>query len=668
MKNLTNKSAVVLLLLSFNLQFDLLAQDCGCDHQITGNSDNINIVEASGFDYSAGDVFCIAAGDYKSFRFIGFEGTEEAPLIFKNCGGVVNIEGPTYTGVAFIESKYIRFTGTGDESVEYGIRINYTKDATSGFSVAQLSSDFEIDHLEIGNTGFAGIMAKTDPDCSRPETWRENYTLKNLKIHHNYIHDTEGEGMYIGGTFGYESSTRVCDGIERFAHLLENVSIYDNLLEDTGWDGIQVNLTPLNAKIFNNTINGYGKGKVYAQNQGMSLGALQGRIYNNKIIQKPEYTTEDQMGMSIISIFSETYFYNNLIVGSGSYGIWMHQRMSDGSFDTNGGFYFLNNTIIRPGKSGTFFNSRSSNGSGVRPYLKDVYINNVVIDPGSDYEGSGFWKGIKESYFDFNDREDSEGSNFATNFMERGLDTLKFADISQNIFMPLEGSRLIDAGTDVSNYNVTSDINGGARPFGDAYDMGAYEFGATNIAPLIEAVIPQTVIVNEVFTLDASASTDDGEIISFKWEVVDEANQDLIEIEDPNNPITEAVLKAEGNFIIRLTITDDLGAESSQDFTIISNIPLGLRDFVSTSHQNLVASAYPNPFKDKVYIILNDNFSVSKLRLYNKEGKLIDSYSISELEQYEEGFLLDLNTIDEMVYLVFDGKNGQDFIKLVSAK
>jgi len=481
MKKLLIKSCIILLAFFFSFQINLNAQDCGCDHQITGNSDNVNVIEASSFDYQAGDVFCIEAGDYKSFRFKGFQGSENAPLIFKNCGGIVNIDGPSYTGISFWSSQYIRITGTGSEDAEFGIRVNSTNSAISGVAVAELSSDFEIDHLEIANTGFAGIIAKTDPQCDRPETWRENFVLKNLNIHHNYIHDTEGEGMYIGGTFGYETSKRVCDGVERFAHLLENVTVNDNILQNTGWDGIQVNLTTKNARIYNNLIEGYGTEKEYAQNQGMSLGAIQGKVYNNRIIQNPANTTEDQMGISIISIFSDTYFYNNLIVGSGSYGIWMHQRMEDENFDTGGGFYFLNNTIIKPGKAGTFFNSRSSGGSGPRPYLNEVYINNAVVDPGSDYEGSGFWKGIEESFFDFNDREDRDAGEFQTNFMGRGLDTLKFENPDANNFIPAEGSVLIDAGVDVSEYGVTRDLRGGERPVDEAYDIGAYEFGATPI-------------------------------------------------------------------------------------------------------------------------------------------------------------------------------------------
>ena len=88
-------------------------------------------------------------------------------------------------------------------------------------------------NVEIKNTGFAGIMAKTDPTCSNPKTWRTGgYILQNLNLHHNYIHDTFGEGMYIGYTGGYMvESKKVCDGEYAFGHFLENVQIYDNIVE-----------------------------------------------------------------------------------------------------------------------------------------------------------------------------------------------------------------------------------------------------------------------------------------------------------------------------------------------------------------------------------------------------------------------------------------------------
>jgi ribosomal protein S14 len=52
-----------------------------------------------------------------------------------------------------------------------------------------LSSDFEIAGVEVRNSGFAGIMAKTDPSCDVATQARQFYHEK-CKLHNNYIHQT----------------------------------------------------------------------------------------------------------------------------------------------------------------------------------------------------------------------------------------------------------------------------------------------------------------------------------------------------------------------------------------------------------------------------------------------------------------------------------------------
>jgi len=545
--------------------------DCGCDHIISGKHDVINIINASDYNYSAGDVFCIQAGTYKSFRFIGFKGSFTNPLVFKNCGGLVKIEGPTYSGIAFYKSQYVRITGSGHSSEPYGIKILYTKEGTSGVGVGDLSSDFEIDHLEISNTGFAGIIAKTDPNCNDPATWRENFTMRNLKIHNNYIHNTGGEGMYIGGTFGYASSSRKCNGIERFAHFLENVEIYDNLLEDTGWDGIQVNLVHSGAKIYNNTIIGYGTAKVYAQNQGMSIGGTKGKVYNNKIIQKPAYTTSNQMGISIIDLLTDTYFFNNVIVGSGKYGIWMHIRMTDEHLDLSKAYHFVNNTIIKPGGSGTFFMTGVPGGEGVRDYIKSIFYNNLIVDPGYNYENSGFWKTADEAFIDFNSPQERDKAVKSNNLFSRNMTTIKFVDPSNHNYNIKEGSPVIDKGKDVAGMGISFDMNGNKRPLGNAFDIGAYEYtsggGASNQPPSVSAGQGQTVqLPVNTIKCTAHAIDKDGSIVSYLWKKVSGPSATL---EGTNkNSLTVSNLQV-GSYEFSVTVKDNEGATDEDKLKVI---------------------------------------------------------------------------------------------------
>jgi len=644
-------------------------QDCGCDHVINLNQ-NFNIVNASDFNYEPGDVFCISAGSYNGFRFVGFKGTTENPVIFKNCGGLVEIQEDTYSGIHFQRSQYVHLTGTGSEGVEYGIHVSKTKIGISGISVSDLSSDFEIDHVEISNTGYAGLVAKTDPQCDLPETWRENFVLKNLSIHHNYIHDTGGEGMYIGGTFGYSTSKRKCEGIERFAHLLENVKVYDNLVEDTGWDGIQVNLVHVGAEIYNNIIKGFGKEKEYVHNQGMSIGAIRGKVYNNKIIQKPEYAIDDQQGISAIDILTDTHFFNNLIVGPGGNGIWMHIRMTDKYVDLNKNYSFLNNTIIQPGRAGIFYNTCIPGGGGCREYIKNVFYNNLIIDPGYNYENSGFWKTADEAFIDFNTKEQRNSATKSNNIFSRDMASIKFVDAANHNYNIKDGSLVIDAGKDVSNFGVTFDLNGKSRPSGKAFDVGAYEFGGsttpgpTNQAPTVNA--GEDLKVKETqssvkFTCQAKDS--DGQIVSYRWKKLSGPSANLQGVN--GNEITVSSLSV-GTYEFSVTVTDDDGANAQDKVKlIVEEEPIEPPTPTPGDESNGLAYKYYEGSWDKLpdFSKLNvvkegtvSNFNLSSRNRNDKFGFRFDGY----IEITKAGEYTFYTTSDDGSKLFINGKQIVD--------
>lgn len=64
-----------------------------------------------------------------------------------------------------------------------------------------------------------------------------------LKIYHNYIHETAGEDMYIRYTSEYKIVSKIqIDGEYVFGHWFENVDIYNNIIVNASWDGIEENL------------------------------------------------------------------------------------------------------------------------------------------------------------------------------------------------------------------------------------------------------------------------------------------------------------------------------------------------------------------------------------------------------------------------------------------
>ena len=475
------------ILASIILSFPVFSQ-CNCHHTITAQNTGVNIIDGTSYSYAPGDTFCIQAGNISGLRFLNFVGTASDPLVFINCGGQVIIDETTYSGIAFNSSEHIQITGTGDPSIDYGFHVVHAGNGQMGVALGYLCSDFEVDNIEIEETGFAGIMAKTDPKCNDTATWRSNgYVFNNLHIHNNYIHDVEGEGMYIGYTGGYKVQSNVtCNGDYVFGHWLENVDIHDNLVVNAGWDGIQVNLVRSNGKIHDNRIINHGLEDVTFQNFAMSIGGGVYEIYNNYILVDPGHTGK---GMQMISGESGCKLYNNVFINPQSHGIFVHNRHE--FEDTTIGYVFANNTIIRPATSGIFLNTgvtQSLDTSKIGEQQNNVpsfFINNFIVDPGSDYASGNTWKDEQESYIDFNVKStrDAQINNIHHNLLTRQMDTLELLDTTLNNFSPANASSpLVDAGADVSSYNVTFDIDNIGRPQFAAYDIGAYELSTqTNI-------------------------------------------------------------------------------------------------------------------------------------------------------------------------------------------
>ncbi|WP_394750887.1 T9SS type A sorting domain-containing protein [Spongiimicrobium salis] len=478
----------------------IFGQSCNCDVTLTGlKSTSLNLIWASQVNYSPGDTICIPAGSYAGFRFYDFEGTATDPVTFINCGGKVEVTEQQYSGFAFKRSKFIRLTGTGDANHNYGIHVLATVNGGSvGVGVEDLSSDIEIDHLEIQNTGFAGIMAKTDPKCSDPNTWRSNgFVLDNLNIHHNYIHDTGAEGIYVGFTGGYKvKSNRKCNGEYVYGHWLENVTIHNNILEDIDWDGIQLNLVRANGIIRDNEISNYGLDNVYAQDFAMSIGGGIYEIYNNFSKNGPAQLGQ---GYQLISVESGTKVYNNVIIEPSLHGMLIHNRHEFD--DPNEGYYIANNTIIEPEKSGIYYNTvitlteDPAKKYNTQETVPSYFVNNLVVDPGNDYASGNTWKGDQESYFDFNKRitRDSSLTRIYTNIMTRQIDTLGLQDVLNDLYHPTdEYSSLVNVGSDLSSWGILIDINNDSRPSMGAFDVGAFEYQSTTTS--LTARIP---IANE---------------------------------------------------------------------------------------------------------------------------------------------------------------------------
>lgn len=412
-----------------------------------------------------GDSIFLKAGLRKNLLLRNLNGSAEKPLIIINQGGVVVFNTDSYYGISIRNSRYFRLTGQGYANEFYGIHIERVANG-AGIGINDLCSDFEVDHIFIENTLLGGLYAKTDPDCTTPST-RDKFTQYKTIVHDNRIAKVGNEGMYIGSTkyFGLETN---CNGRDTLLMppVLEGVHIYNNIIENTAWDGIQVSSATRDCSIWGNIILYDSQEGYFSQMSGILLGGgSKCDCYNNYISQGKGNGIESH-GLGGYRIF------NNIIVDAGrtylpldsterKHGIYV----SDISVEKDSSFSILFNDIIRPKTDGIRFQSTVSKNS--------IIASNLIVDPGSyDYyeNGNTSYKG-EDAYIMIPDPSSTEVSIW-NNYKTRNINNAK---VSLTDFKPMADSPLIDAGT-TNLWGVSFDFRNSTRPNGPKADIGAYEY------------------------------------------------------------------------------------------------------------------------------------------------------------------------------------------------
>ncbi|WDD96770.1 hypothetical protein [Thalassomonas actiniarum] len=326
-------------------------EDCGCDFTLPSSH---YAFDGAAQGIMPGQTLCLAAGQRGPMKLSNIHGTASEPVVVKNCGGVVETI-PYHYAISIQQSSHVNLSGTGDADNHYGLRLGGT------LGIEKRSTDIEVNNIEIYQADFAGIMAKTDPTCES-DTQAGNFTLANLNIHHNWIHNTQrGEGMYLGYTGHYR--TLVCDGVEQkvYPHDLQGLRVQHNLVHNTASEGIQANALSRDTLISDNQVSLYGQDPfaVY-QNNGIQIGGNQVVLENNVI--------NTGSGNGVIAIGQDIRIKNNTIINAGSYGIFADNRPAEGTQMGQAGLphQYINNTII------------DSTEEGIRSYVRLTYGANLV--------------------------------------------------------------------------------------------------------------------------------------------------------------------------------------------------------------------------------------------------------------------------------------------------
>ncbi|ASU35311.1 right-handed parallel beta-helix repeat-containing protein [Mucilaginibacter xinganensis] len=396
--------------------------------------------QVDGAKIAAGSVLCIPAGKRGALLLKNLKGTADKPIIIINKGGQVTFTAAASAGYTFKTQncQYFKIMGNGAPGIKYGLVVN---GGNIGMTMDDLSSDFEIQNIEVRNSGFAGIMAKTDPTCD-VTTQRGHFTMKNVFLHDNYVHKTGGEGFYVGNSFYKDGVSVACGNV--LPHDVVNARIYNNITDSTGCEGIQVGSAVSGCEIYGNTVKSPGRTPFASgQNNGIQIGeGTGGKCYNNLIKNAP--------GNGIIVLgLGDNLVFNNYILNSGDNGIFADSRYTPGP-----GFRFINNTIVAPASDGIKLDSET--------IPMNTVINNVIINPGS---GTAVFK--KSSIVKV---------TVSYNYTNKDINTCRFIDYPNGDFHLQSSSPLINAGADVSSYGVVFDFYNSTRPSGNGFDIGATEF------------------------------------------------------------------------------------------------------------------------------------------------------------------------------------------------
>lgn len=430
-----------------------------------------------------GDTVYLKAGVRDKLLIRNFTGLPDSPIVFMNKDSITTISTNSYYGLSIQNCRYIRLSGTGNQINQYGIQIEKVLGG-AGIGVGGKTSDFEIDHISIQNCLTEGIMAKTDPDCSFTTT-REYFTQFNTTIHDNYINQVGDEGLYIGSSY-YSGIHLTCSGKDTvvFPSVLNTVKIYNNIISNTGWDGLQVSSAPLHCEIHHNTITNDSQKETKNQMSGILMGGgSKCNCYNNKISDgKGDGIEEHGLGGNKI--------YNNIIVNAGKnflpndptqrkHGIFV----SDNSVLPDSSFSILFNDIVNPKSDGIRFQSVKSKNS--------LIASNLIINPGAYdvYENDNTSFSGKDAYVMI--PYSGSSLQLKNNFFTRSISE---ASVSVSDYSILNGSPLINTGYQQDN-SITTDFMNGERPVDGYFDIGAIEYVPLPTSMALRKTLNPTVTV-----------------------------------------------------------------------------------------------------------------------------------------------------------------------------
>ena len=432
-------------------------------------SSGISTVDCRANDVEPGDTITLEGGNRGTITFNNCIGTASNRIVIRNdtaAGSRTTIQGTGKFGFDCAGCEWVTIDGTGkwlgapagecgypNGRNQCGIKIQCSDDGSDAIIWLRLSGSSKnvtIQGVEVDG-GFPNCDPKTPGIgisvndhkyklADHPGEWREG-----IVIQRNYVHHTASECVYVG-------PNQTGDGVGDLQ--LRNNEIGFNLIENCGWDGIELKSTVQGRSAIHHNIvrvTGLGPGDNTVGNNGHGISLFESGytdVHHNWVQDTRAKGSGGACFTQYIQSLTTTgtvpsYFFNNVAVNCHRNGI------STGRQDTVDALpipTIINNTVIEVGGVGVSANSNVTGDGAIR--------DNIVCNSDKG-DVSSFGK-IKVS----NNRTGICSAN-------------RFADFAKRDFRLTPASPAVDRGT--PSGAPSDDYNGVSRPQGRIPDQGAFE-------------------------------------------------------------------------------------------------------------------------------------------------------------------------------------------------
>lgn len=337
--------------------------------------------------YQPGDTIFLR-GVFKYISLDGLKGSTQEPILITNYPGEpVIIGNPAWDGGGFAQGIQItncqHFILGGEymptDFIIEGSTNETARHAYFNLNLRKFTDNVEIRNMTIRNGGM-GITAKTDPELEDLTTWHPNNKLENLTIHDVIISGASEEGMYLGHTAliwawdgsgkGYNATYRdKVDPSHTIAEPIkwENIKVYNNYVEKTGNDAIQV-VASDRVEIYDNEVTLWALNGISAHSGGILVG---NRTTSTYIHDNYIHDGYGEMLQFFGDLNTSHRIHNNLFVNSTSNGIAIY----DGS-----GPSITNNTIVHCNGYALKANARKITNAETVSLSNNVFIECLLED------------------------------------------------------------------------------------------------------------------------------------------------------------------------------------------------------------------------------------------------------------------------------------------------